>query len=307
MNYQLRQQTQLTTACILAAGTGSRLHPLTESMPKCLTEVHGRSILERLVANLREQGFKRLVFVLGHLEHCIRRWLEVHAADFIIEYVSSPLYAETNNLYSLWLARDQIKEPFLLIESDLVFGSPLLNALKYPDRIAISRQLPWMNGTTVTVAENRVSAFFVGANSSTNEERYKTVNICSLSESSWRLVVARLDQYVSEGRVNEYYESVFRDLVSEGRLNFHPVLFDEHCWYEIDTLEDLRCAQKTFARTEIREVDTQLSPGFQRVELQNSTATSAGGITADCTDPRSAAMSSNVSTVTKKGLNLHGR
>ena len=269
MNYQLRQQTQLTTACILAAGTGSRLHPLTESMPKCLTEVHGRSILERLVANLREQGFKRLVFVLGHLEHCIRRWLEVHAADFIIEYVSSPLYAETNNLYSLWLARDQIKEPFLLIESDLVFGSPLLNALKYPDRIAISRQLPWMNGTTVTVAENRVSAFFVGANSRTNEERYKTVNICSLSESSWRLVVARLDQYVSEGRVNEYYESVFRDLVSEGRLNFHPVLFDEHCWYEIDTLEDLRCAQKTFARTEIREVDTQLSPGFQRVELQN--------------------------------------
>ena len=269
MNYQLRQQTQLTTACILAAGTGSRLHPLTESMPKCLTEVHGRSILERLVANLCEQGFKRLVFVLGHLEHCIRRWLEVHAADFIIEYVSSPLYAETNNLYSLWLARDQIKEPFLLIESDLVFGSPLLNALKYPDRIAISRQLPWMNGTTVTVAANRVSAFFVGSNSSTNEERYKTVNICSLSESSWRLVVARLDQYVSEGRVNEYYESVFRDLVSEGRLNFHPVLFDEHCWYEIDTLEDLRCAQKTFARTEIREVDTQLSPGFQRVELQN--------------------------------------
>ena len=249
MNYQVRQQTRLTTACILAAGTGSRLHPLTESMPKCLTEVHGRSILARLVASLREQGFKRLVFVLGHLENSIRRFLELHAADFTIDYVSNPAFATTNNIYSLWLARKKLNEPFLLIESDLIFDTPLLSALTYPDRIAVSRLLPWMNGTTVTTDGHRVLAFFLGENSKAADEEYKTVNICSLSASSWSAIVARLEEYVAAGRVTEYYEAVFRDLVSEGRLDFQCVLFDENRWYEIDTVDDLRGAHETFART----------------------------------------------------------
>ena len=113
MNRHDRRDARITTACILAAGTGSRLQPLTECMPKCLTEVHGRSILERLVSCLRAQGFKRLVFVVGHLEDCIRSFLELHAADLTIDYVSNPLFATTNNIYSLWLARNQLKEPFL--------------------------------------------------------------------------------------------------------------------------------------------------------------------------------------------------
>ena len=91
MNRHDRRDARITTACILAAGTGSRLQPLTECMPKCLTEVHGRSILERLVSCLRAQGFKRLVFVVGHLEDCIRSFLELHAADLTIDYVSNPL------------------------------------------------------------------------------------------------------------------------------------------------------------------------------------------------------------------------
>lgn len=248
MNTYDRQDTRLKTACILAAGTGSRLFPLTESMPKCLTEVHGRPLLGRLIASLREQGFKRLVFVLGHLEDSIRSFLEFHAADLTIDYVSNPVFATTNNIYSLWLAREKLNEPFLLIESDLIFDTPLLSALTYPDRIAVSHRLPWMRGTMVTTDGHRVTEFLLGENSNAAVEEYKTVNICSLSVSSWSAIVERLEQYVSMGRVNEYYEAVFRDLVSEGRLDLQCVLFDENRWYEIDTLDDLRGAHETFAR-----------------------------------------------------------
>ncbi len=54
---------RISTALLLAAGTGSRLFPLTKSSPKCLTLVNEKSILERLVTNLKRQGFNRLVIV----------------------------------------------------------------------------------------------------------------------------------------------------------------------------------------------------------------------------------------------------
>jgi choline kinase len=48
---------RITTALLLAAGTGSRLRPLTQNAPKCLTEVGDRPILDRLIHNLRAKGF----------------------------------------------------------------------------------------------------------------------------------------------------------------------------------------------------------------------------------------------------------
>ena len=69
-----------TTAVLLAAGTGSRLQPLTDDAPKCLTEVNGTTILERLVYGLRQQGFRRLVVVEGYRGNCIREFLADHAA-----------------------------------------------------------------------------------------------------------------------------------------------------------------------------------------------------------------------------------
>ena len=144
-------ETRITTACLLAAGTGSRLQPLTHSIPKCLTEINGRPILERLISCLREQGFKRLVVVVGHLEQCIRKFLDDCAGDLVIEYVRNPLYRTTNNIYSLWLAGSEIQESFLLIESDLIFEASLLDGLLIPDKIAVSRILPWMNGTTIAM------------------------------------------------------------------------------------------------------------------------------------------------------------
>ncbi len=86
------------TALLLAAGTGNRLRPLTKNAPKCLTEVGGRPILERLVNNLRELEIDRLVVVIGHLGDHIRTFLDDMAGDFQVEYIISPRYRATNNI-----------------------------------------------------------------------------------------------------------------------------------------------------------------------------------------------------------------
>ena len=88
----------VTTALLLAAGTGSRLRPLTLDAPKCLTEVGGRPILARLVDNIRTQGITRLVVVTGYLEYRIREFLQKYAADMQVDYVFNPDYQTTNNI-----------------------------------------------------------------------------------------------------------------------------------------------------------------------------------------------------------------
>jgi choline kinase len=238
---------RITTALLLAAGTGSRLYPLTRNSPKCLTMVNEKSILERLVMGLKQQGFKRLVIVTGYQGNCIREFLGVESEDIVIEYIYSPLYKTTNNIYSLWMAREIIHEPFMLIESDIVFDESLLNDMCYPNRIAVAHMQSWMNGTTVTVDQTQfVKKFQKGTTQVYDDIRYKTVNIYSFSLSSWYAIVERLDQYVSFGRVNNYYETVFAEMVSDGSLCFQVVSFDNKPWYEIDTIADLAEAEKLF-------------------------------------------------------------
>ena len=240
-------QNRITTALLLAAGTGSRLFPLTQNAPKCLTLVNDKSILNRLLKNLKSQGFKRLVIVTGHLKECIMDYLGEESGDISIEYIHSPLYKTTNNIYSLWMARDIINEPFVLFESDLVLNSTLLDEMVYPDRMAVALMQPWLNGTTVSVnVENMVTKFQKGTTDSYSDTRYKTVNIYSFSLSSWQAIVKRLNQYIDAGSVNCYYEIVFSEMVDNKSLTFESVSFDHKPWCEIDNINDLAEAELLF-------------------------------------------------------------
>lgn len=246
---QIAQETRVRTALLLAAGTGTRLQPLTLDSPKCLTEVGGIPILERLVNNLRVQGFRRLIVVIGYLGGCIQEFLEQHTDTMRIDYVLNPDYRTTNNIYSLWLARQQIHEPFLLIESDLVFESCMLDDMLQPDKMAISRILPWMNGTTVELGPHgRVTAFRRVGGMNSTARQYKSVNLYSLSVPSWNKIEKRLHRYIVAGRLGEYYEVVFSEMVADRTLSFDAVFFNANRWYEIDTMADLLEAETLFTR-----------------------------------------------------------
>ncbi len=245
MKHSYLHKEPVTTALLLAAGIGSRLYPLSQNAPKCLTLVSGVSILERLVSNLSLHGFKRLVVVTGYLENCIKNFLGTRIGDIVIDYIFSPPYKTTNNIYSLWMARKIINEPFLLLESDLVFDESLLDAMMYPDRIAVAKMQPWMNGTCVTINQSHhVNAFLAANADSFGQIKYKTVNIYSISLNSWNEIVKRLDKHISDGKVNNYYETIFAEMIAGGSLSLEIVSFDGKPWYEIDTIEDLAEAEK---------------------------------------------------------------
>jgi choline kinase len=239
---------RVTTALLLAAGTGNRLYPLTQNAPKCLTLVNGIPIIKRLITNLIEHDFKRIVIVTGHLENCIRDYLGDQMGEMKIDYVFSPLYKETNNIYSLWMARKLINEPFLLLESDLVFDGSLLDDMCYPNRIAVAKMQAWLNGSCVTInPSQQLKALYTSNTFPFTEQPYKTVNIYSISLNSWHGIIKRLEKHISDGKVNNYYETVFAEMVEDGSLSFDCVSFDNKPWCEIDTIEDLARAEKIFS------------------------------------------------------------
>ena len=196
---------------------------------------------------LLAEGFTRLVVVVGYRDEQIRAYLERYAYGLTIDFVDCREYAKTNNIYSLWRASEHIREAFVLIESDLVFDSHLLGLMRVRNRIAITRFQSPMLGTTVSIDEfGRVMSFRVGEDPCVPGLAHKTVNLYSLSTATWRQVVRRLDRRIAAGKVHDYYEVVFAEMVADGLLTLQSVHFDEGRWCEIDTVEDLRVAERIF-------------------------------------------------------------
>ncbi len=248
------KRAQVRTALLLAAGVGCRLAPLTEALPKCLVSVSGVPILERLVRALDAHGFERLVIVTGYKAEMIRDYLGECFGGITVEYIVSPLFATTNTIYSLWLARQLIDESLLLVESDVVFDEQLLTPLLRPDRIAVSRQLPWMSGATVTLdASGNVSAFYPpppGAPDQhcTDADHFMAVNITSLARDTWAEVCERLDRHVAAGETGFLHETVFEEMTADGSMTLAAVIFPSERWYEVDTATDLVAAELVFPR-----------------------------------------------------------
>jgi len=89
---------------------------------------------------------------------------------------------------------------------------------------------------------------------------HKTVNMYSFSQPSWQRITQRLEEYISAGRVNGYYEAVFAEMVAKGEISFEAVFFDDQRWYEIDTLDDLREAERLFPSSNGRLISGTVGP-----------------------------------------------
>jgi len=112
-------------AFILAAGQGKRLLPLTAETPKTLVDVKGTTILEYQLVTLASCGVKDVVIIGGFeiekLKSYAERYIAIHGLDMRLKMVNNKDYATTNNLFSLWLAKDEMTTEFVVINGDNVF------------------------------------------------------------------------------------------------------------------------------------------------------------------------------------------
>ena len=108
-------------ALILAAGRGLRL---AEKAPKCLIEVGGRPLLSHQIDAVRRAGAERVTVVIGHGHEQVRSFAGGEAS-----FVLNHRYADTNSLYSFWLARQAVAGDLLVLNGDVLFPSQVLHVL----------------------------------------------------------------------------------------------------------------------------------------------------------------------------------
>lgn len=245
-------------AIILAAGMGRRLGELTDDNTKCMLEVNGTRLIHRTLDNLAEVGIKRVVLVVGYKAENVKRLIGDRYKDIDIVYVENKIYDKTNNIYSLFLAREYLLEKdSLLLESDLIFESSVLRKIvenRYPNIALVDKYESWMDGTVVTLdEENKIEEFLTKDKFRYSDinRYYKTVNIYKFSKDfSATHYVPFLEAYCHALGNNEYYEQVLKviTLLDESPLRALPLNGEK--WYEIDDIQDLDIASCIFASSD---------------------------------------------------------
>ena len=117
-------------AIILAAGMGKRLKQLTQNKTKCMVKVNGVPLINRTLSQLEQHDLSRIVIVTGYEGQKLREHIESLHIKTPVVFIDNPVYDRTNNIYSLFLAKDYLlKEDTLLLESDIIFEDSVLNSL----------------------------------------------------------------------------------------------------------------------------------------------------------------------------------
>lgn len=241
-------------AIILAAGMGKRLGELTQGNTKCMIRVGSETLIERVLRQLDALHLSRIIIVIGYKGAELQEYLANVSVQTPLVFVENPIYDKTNNIYSLYLAKDYMREQdTLLLESDIIIEDAVLSKLvhhPYPDLALVDKYESWMDGTVVTIDdENRIQRFIPNSQFRYEEipEYYKTVNIYKFSQAfSEHMYVPFLEAYSSALGNNEYYEQVLRVITMLDNSPLRALPLEGEQWYEIDDIQDLDIAESIF-------------------------------------------------------------
>jgi choline kinase len=228
----------MTQAIILAAGSGERLRPVANGTPKCLVSVGGRPLIEHQLDILHHVGIERVAVVVGYEAESVRERLRQRC-----HVIANERYFETNSLYSLWLARNWVDGPFLLMNSDI---------LAHPD---IYFRVLAVQGTALAFDSSselddeemkvRLSRGFVRSISKElppMRAHGENVGIVRFDDRGSSLMLEEADKLIAAGSVASWAPAAVHSIARKIRIRAVDVAGLP--WTEIDFPQDLHRAQR---------------------------------------------------------------
>lgn len=238
-------------ALILNSGMGTRMGVLTSEHPKCMTVISGReTILSRQLKLLQHCGISEMIMTTGLFAKVLVDYCDSLNLPLKYTFVENPVYANTNYIYSIYLARDHLEDDIVLMHGDLVFELGILqDILKQKNScmtVSSTIALPLkdfkavvINGLIKTVGveffDNAVAA----------QPLYK------LNKTDWKIWLDRIIVYCENGQVACYAENAYNEVSDSCRIL--PIDFTDRLCAEIDTPKDLSLIMERLADPDYME------------------------------------------------------
>jgi choline kinase len=234
-------------AVILAAGAATRLRPISDTIPKCLLQVGGQTLLQRSIDALVSYGIRQIIVVVGYRAESVITFCATTYSSETLRCIVNPDYASTNNAYSLLLTEEHILgHDMMLLDGDILFDSRLIGRLlssRQPDALLL-RPNHLLGSEEIKVlidTNNRVLRISKDINP--GDAVGESIGIERFSEPTVRDLFKILRRRIGdEQRVNEWYEASFQDLIDTGAGIFAVDTAGLPC-IEIDTAADIKTAE----------------------------------------------------------------
>lgn len=235
-------------AIILAAGTASRLRPLTLHTPKCLLKVGERTLLGRSMDALIKAGIREFCIVTGYLHEKIEDFVsQTYGESIDVCFIHNKDYETTNNIYSLWLARPKADgQEVLLLDSDLLYDGQIVERVladSHDNVLTLIRHelgeeemkvVMNEDGAITEISKTCDPALAAG----------ESLGIERMGEAYTTALYKELEVMMNEEHLeNTFYELAFLRLIAKG-FTFSVLDVTELFSCELDTIEDFENAKQ---------------------------------------------------------------
>lgn len=235
-------------AVILAAGMASRLRPLTEHTPKCLLKVGERSLLQRSIDALKNNGILDYVIVTGYLHEMIEAFVaEEYGNSINVTFIHNEVFDSTNNIYSLWLARPEAEgEEILLLDSDLLYDPEIIARVLADDAenvLTLIRHDLGEEEMKVVLDKENGTITEISKTCNPLDAAGESLGIEKMGREYTSALYKELEPMMNEEHLeNVFYERAFERLLAKGHT-YNVVDVTELFSCELDTVEDFENAK----------------------------------------------------------------
>ncbi len=233
---------------ILAAGTGSRLKKYAEKTPKTLLKIGNAPILHYILNSLSKLGISESAIITGFEATKIKRFAGNGTNWRInLRYIHNPCYKTTNNIYSLYLAKDYLSgHEFLIINSDTFFHEDILFKLRSSAKKGIilavdtEKELE-EEGMKVLIEDDRIAG--ISKDMPLKEAAGEYIGLSRIDRQFSNIFFESIEKVIKGKGVVVFYEEAFQNLIKNG----HTIYYQSTGglpWIEIDTPADLQKAKE---------------------------------------------------------------
>lgn len=226
---------------ILAAGKGSRLNGTAGESPKCLVDAGGVTLVERQIRALRGAGIEDIAVVVGCQADRVRR-----ACGHGVTYVENARYAQTNSMYSLWMARPLLYEGFVVLNCDVLFHPVLLGDLlsaRHDNALLLAYReadQPLFGDEEMKVKVRCGRVVDMSKTMDPAEADGENLGIVKFGPEGAAALVDIMDGLVAAGGLRDWAPRAFAEFARTRPL--HAIGTRGYPWIEIDFPEDYRRA-----------------------------------------------------------------